>query len=88
LFPVNPALHTARAGFTFSMEKVMPNTNGTGLLSCQSIYPYEKKSAYAEFLPALMIPNEQRIANFSYTSFTGVLTSCSSSSLILVSAYC
>jgi hypothetical protein len=43
---------------------------------------------HAEFLPAFMIPNEQRITNFSNTGFWGDCISRSSDSLTLVIAYC
>lgn len=85
LFSVNPVLLIARAGFIFYENVVSKITLGYRVI--KTTY-FIFKLIYAEFLPALIIPKEQRMASFSYTSFTGVLTSCSSSSLILVRAYC
>jgi len=42
----------------------------------------------AEFLPALMIPNEQRMASLPYISFSGCSSGDSSASRILLIAYC
>ena len=43
---------------------------------------------YAEFLPALIIPNEQRITSFPKTSRSGLSINFSSISRTRVIAYC